>query len=71
MTSLVTLFSLPLKSISYVPIRLFAVQKTSIGKKKFRLPVEQDPERLVNYVCGSNIYQVTFSNYFTILLFLP
>ncbi|XP_023241444.1 39S ribosomal protein L54, mitochondrial-like [Centruroides sculpturatus] len=30
---------------------------TSEPKKKKRFPVETDPEKLVNYVCGSNIYK--------------
>ncbi|XP_074597814.1 mitochondrial ribosomal protein L54 [Brevipalpus obovatus] len=32
-------------------------QPTSLGQKRFReLPVEKDPERLVNYCCGANYF---------------
>ncbi|RWS30357.1 39S ribosomal protein L54-like protein [Leptotrombidium deliense] len=29
----------------------------STGKKRFRRPVTEDAERIVNYVCGSNIFK--------------
>ncbi|XP_015794365.1 uncharacterized protein LOC107370921 [Tetranychus urticae] len=57
MAALKSLFLSSNRCINHISIRLLATQKTSIGKKRFRLPVEQDAERLVNYVCGSNIYQ--------------
>jgi len=36
----------------------YAIKSGSLGKKRFRLPVETDAHKLVNYVCGSNIYKV-------------
>ena len=36
-------------------------QPTSLGQKRFReLPVERDPERLVNYCCGANYFIVSY-----------
>lgn len=60
MFNLVKNFDKTLKPKSFLIFceKSYAIKSGSLGKKRFRLPVESDAKKLVNYVCGSNIFKV-------------
>lgn len=49
-----------ISKLFFCPVRCAGKPATSMGSRRFReLPVESDPEKLVNYVCGANYFMVS------------